>query len=98
MDKLGERLKALRKEHRYTQEFLADYLNVTRPAIGNYEKGINEPPLQTLVKLADLYQVSLDWLAGRTNVKYNFNLESKENRDAIIKIHESLKGFEIKKR
>ncbi|MBS4974309.1 helix-turn-helix domain-containing protein [Intestinibacter bartlettii] len=98
MDKLGERLKALRKEHRYTQEFLADYLNVTRPAIGNYEKGINEPPLQTLVKLADLYQVSLDWLAGRTNVKYNFNLESKENRDAIIKIHEALKGFEIKKR
>lgn len=98
MDKLGERLKALRKEYRYTQEFLADYLNVTRPAIGNYEKGINEPPLQTLVKLADLYQVSLDWLAGRTNVKYNFNLESKENRDAIIKIHEALKGFEIKKR
>lgn len=98
MDKLGERLKALRKEHRYTQEFLADYLNVTRPAIGNYEKGINEPPLQTLVKLADLYQISLDWLAGRTNVKYNFNLESKENRDAIIKIHEALKGFEIKKR
>ncbi len=98
MDKLGERLKALRKEHRYTQEFLADYLNVTRPAVGNYEKGINEPPLQTLVKLADLYQVSLDWLAGRTNVKYNFNLESKENRDAIIKIHEALKGFEIKKR
>lgn len=98
MDKLGERLKELRKEHRYTQEFLADYLNVTRPAIGNYEKGINEPPLQTLVKLADLYQVSLDWLAGRTNVKYNFNLESKENRDAIIKIHEALKGFEIKKR
>lgn len=43
MDKLGERLKTLRKEHRYTQEFLADYLNVTRPAIGNYEKGINEP-------------------------------------------------------
>lgn len=98
MDKLGERLKALRKEHRYTQEFLADYLNVTRPAIGNYEKGINEPPLQTLVKLADLYQISLDWLAGRTNVKYNFNLESKENRDAIIKIHEALKGFEIKKK
>lgn len=98
MDKLGEILKALRKEHRYTQEFLADYLNVTRPAIGNYEKGINEPPLQTLVKLADLYQISLDWLAGRTNVKYNFNLESKENRDAIIKIHEALKGFEIKKK
>lgn len=98
MDGLGKRLKKLRKEHEYTQDFLADYLNVTRPAIGYYEKGTNEPPLQTLIKLADLYQVSLDWLAGRTNVKYNFNLESKENRDAIIKIHEALKGFEIKKR
>ena len=98
MDGLGERLKKLRKEHEYTQDFLADYLNVTIPAIGYYEKGTNEPPLQTLIKLADLYQVSLDWLAGRTNVKYNFNLESKENRDAIIKIHEALKGFEIKKR
>ena len=98
MDKLGERLKALRKEHRYTQEFLADYLNVTRPAIGNYEKGINEPPLQTLVKLADLYQVSLDWLAGRTNSKYNFNLEGKENKEVVIKLYEALKDFKIEKK
>lgn len=49
MDGLGGKIKKLRKEHEYTQDFLADYLNVTRPAIGYYEKGINEPPLQTLI-------------------------------------------------
>ena len=39
----------------------------------------------------------MDWLAGRTNSKYNFNLESKENKEVVIKLYEALKDFKIEK-
>jgi transcriptional regulator with XRE-family HTH domain len=98
MDELNIKLKTLRKEHGYTQEQLSDFLNLTRSAISNYELGLNEPSLDTMVAIADLYGVSLDWLMGRTNLRYNFNLENKENLEVIIKLYESLKDFDITKR
>ena len=88
----------LRKERGYTQEQLSDFLNLTRSAISNYELGLNEPSLDTMVAIADLYGVSLDWLMGRTNLRYNFNLEDKENLEVIIKLYETLKDFYITKR
>lgn len=98
MQDLNIKLAMLRKEHGYTQEQLSDFLNLTRSAISNYELGLNEPSLDTMVAIADLYGVSLDWLMGRTNLRYNFNLENKENLEVIIKLYESLKDFDITKR
>lgn len=51
-----------------------------------------------MVAIANLYGVSLDWLMGRTNLRYNFNLENKENTEVIIKLYETLKDFDITKR
>lgn len=98
MKDLNIKLVMLRKEHGYTQEDLSKFLNLTRSAIGNYELGINEPSLDTMVAIANLYGVSLDWLMGRTNLRYNFNLENKENTEVIIKLYETLKDFDITKR
>lgn len=98
MKDLNTKLVMLRKEHGYTQEDLSKFLNLTRSAIGNYELGINEPSLDTMVAIANLYGVSLDWLMGRTNLRYNFNLENKENTEVIIKLYEILKDFDITKR
>ena len=98
MQVLNIKLAMLRKEHGYTQEQLSDFLNLTRSAISNYELGLNEPSLDTMVAIADLYGVSLDWLMGRTNLRYNFNLEDKENLEVIIKLYETLKDFYITKR
>ena len=98
MQILNIKLAMLRKEHGYTQEQLSDFLNLTRSAISNYELGLNEPSLDTMVAIADLYGVSLDWLMGRTNLRYNFNLENKENLEVIIKLYETLKDFAITKR
>lgn len=98
MKDLNTKLVMLRKEHGYTQEDLSKFLNLTRSAIGNYELGINEPSLDTIVAIANLYSVSLDWLMGRTNLRYNFNLENKENTEVIIKLYETLKDFDITKR
>ena len=55
----------LRKQHNKTQKELAEYLNTKHQTYGAYEKGINEPNIKTLIKLADYYGVSVDYLVGR---------------------------------
>ena len=98
MKDLNTKLVMLRKEHGYTQEDLSKFLNLTRSAIGNYELGINEPSLDTIVAIANLYSVSLDWLLGRTTERYNYNLETDANKTVITLIYEALKDFEITKK
>lgn len=98
MKDLNTKLVILRKEHGYTQEDLSKFLNLTRSAIGNYELGINEPSLDTIVAIANLYGVSLDWLLDRTTERYNYNLETEANKTAITSIFEALKDFEITKK
>jgi len=64
---LAERLKHLRLERDIPQLFFAMEIGISRGTYAKYETGINEPDLKTLVKIADYYHVSLDYLAGRTN-------------------------------
>ena len=65
----GEFLANLRKERGFYQKEVAAYLNVTVATISNYEKGVHAPDLDTLVKLADFYDVSTDYLLQRTQCK-----------------------------
>lgn len=58
-------LKKLRQQENLTQEQVAKIINKTAVAYGYYESGRNEPDLKTLQKLADFYEVSLDYLCGR---------------------------------
>lgn len=60
-----ERVLALRTEKHITQQALADYLNVSRWSIHNYEAGKNRPDYEGLLMLADYFEVSLDYLTGR---------------------------------
>ncbi|WP_107841690.1 helix-turn-helix domain-containing protein [Metasolibacillus meyeri] len=66
---LSIRLKSLRKEFGKTQQDVADYLGVTRPAYTAYEIDKRSPDHETLSKLATLYNVSVDYLLGRTDNK-----------------------------
>ena len=59
------RLKELRKQNKQRQEDIANMLNITQVTYGRYELGLCEPTLETLIKLADYYRVSLDYLIGR---------------------------------
>ena len=65
----GERLKSLRHEKNLTQEEIAEILNVGRPTIAGYETKNKEPNYETLKKLADFFNVSIDYLLGRTDEK-----------------------------
>ncbi len=68
--KLAEKLTFLRDNKEVFQKELASYLKVSTGTISNYEKGIHEPDLDTLCRLADFYDVSTDYLLGRTSVPF----------------------------
>ena len=60
------RLKELRKEKKQTQEEIAQVLNVQKQTYQNYELGKRSADIDTLKNLADYYNVSLDYLVGRS--------------------------------
>ena len=63
------RLKELREQRRLNQERLAMKLNVSQSTISAYEVGERVPDLETLIAIADFFGVSLDYLAGLSDVK-----------------------------
>lgn len=63
--KVSERLKEKRKLKKYTQEEISKKLGISRSAYAYYETGRNEPDLETLKKLADIFETSIDYLVGR---------------------------------
>lgn len=66
---LAKRLKELRKLKRKTQQDVADYLGITRPAYTAYEQGNRNPDYDLLDKLASYFNVSTDYLLGREDKK-----------------------------
>lgn len=66
-----KRIKNLREDRDLKQKEIASYLNITQQQYSLYEKGIREIPIDLLIKLADFYNVSIDYLVNRTNKKSN---------------------------
>ena len=62
-----QRLEDLRVDHDKTQIEIAAFLNMNRNVYWRYEKGVREIPAWTILKLADYYKVSTDYLLGRTD-------------------------------
>lgn len=83
MDTLGSRLKHLREENGFTLEYVATHLNTTKTSIARYEKNDREPKSEMISSLADFYNVSTDYLLGRTDER-NVNKE-KPKLDPSIK-------------
>ena len=70
-------LKRLRKIHQYTQENIAEKINVSRQSIANWEKGESAPVIDSLVKLSKLYNVSLDNLVNHCEEEYGITIPPK---------------------
>ncbi len=62
-------LRALREEKGLSQKELADVLGVSRPAITKYERIERQPDFKTVEQIADFFNVSVDYLLGRTNIR-----------------------------
>lgn len=71
MATFSDRLKELRKEKGLTQKDLAKVLYVNQSAISKYELGTNSPENKFLVQLADYFNVSTDYLLGKSDIRTN---------------------------
>lgn len=66
----GERIKQLRIEHQWTQEYVCEKLNISSGALSRYETGMYEPKSLELVKdFANLFGVSTDYLLGKSDMR-----------------------------
>ncbi|WP_289290585.1 helix-turn-helix domain-containing protein [Sporofaciens musculi] len=64
-----ENIRNLREDNDKTQTELAEYLNIKQTTYSKYELGKINIPIEMLIKLADFYDVSLDYLTGRDSRK-----------------------------
>lgn len=73
-----KRIKDLREDSDKTQGDVAEYLGTTAQHYGKYENGICELPFSRAIQLADYYNVSLDYIAGRSEYKFEQSLDVSE--------------------
>lgn len=70
-----QRLEDLRVDSDKTQEEIADLLNCKREVYRRYEKGIHEIPSWAVIKLAQYYNTSTDYIFGLTDIRSPYNTE-----------------------
>ena len=96
-----EILKQLREKKGWTQNEVASVLNISKSTYVKYERGEREPRYRTLVALAELFQVSVDYLLGKTEIDsiYKENINEAYNyifSDEFAKEHEEYLDIIIK--
>lgn len=106
-----QRIRDLREDNDKTQADIAKYLGTTAQYYGKYEKGEREIPFSRAIQLAEYYEVSLDYLAGRKKYKIrqslsddemellsNWNRLSERNKGKVEYLIDELIELQIKKR
>lgn len=88
------RIKTLREEFGYTQQDLANKLNSSKSVIGLYENETRKPSLEILLKLSEVFNCSIDYLLGKTNIR-NYDKDEQEFKFAYHKEMEGLTDEEI---
>lgn len=86
----GQNLAKLRKEKNLSQYKLAELMNFSRGQIANYEQGSREPDFETLERFADFFEVSIDYLLGRSN-------EPRSNIDQLQEVNSYLDAQDMSK-
>ncbi len=90
MKKLYETLNLLSKEQDKTQLQLAKYLGYTKGAVNQWFTGITEPNIETLIKIAKFYNVSLNFLLTGEEINSDYIMIKKSKYNKIISISKNL--------
>ena len=85
MATFADRLRSLRKENNITQQELANKFFITKSAVSKYENGVNTPENKLLQELAGFFDVSVDYLLGRTDNRKFSELFSKSDEQMQIR-------------
>lgn len=73
IDTLAKRLKELRIENNYSQKEIAELMGIAQVTYSHYELGRRSVSIQNLVKIAQIYNVSVDYLLGLSDVRMEQN-------------------------
>ncbi|MBS4959823.1 MAG: helix-turn-helix transcriptional regulator [Clostridiales bacterium] len=73
--KYNERIRRIREEHSFTQQKIANILNIGQRTYADYESGKTRIPIDSILKLAEFYNVSVDYITGASNIQNNYPLE-----------------------
>lgn len=79
----SERLKTLRKEAGLTQVDVAEKLGISQPAYASWERGVKKPTQENLVKIAQIFNVSIDYLVGNSEEK----LDELDNIELLFRMN-----------
>ncbi|WP_130858914.1 helix-turn-helix domain-containing protein [Gracilibacillus phocaeensis] len=96
MFKFNERLRYIREETGFEQKEVGKRLNMTKSGYNHYESGRNQPSIETIIKIADILEISTDYLLGRIDTPYlpgNYTI----NDDLSLNEAEMLVVKEMKK-
>lgn len=80
-DILAKNLTRLRLENKLTQAELAEKVNYTDKSVSKWEHGDATPPIDVLCELANIYEVSLDYLVSEDTEKFNSRVDSSKEND-----------------
>jgi transcriptional regulator with XRE-family HTH domain len=87
---IGERIIQLRKQQNLSQAELADKAKVSRTIIGNYERNANTPSIEVILKIAKVFNVSVDFLIGEGELS-SFDKELLKRIEGIEKLDSDTK-------
>ena len=87
---VGNRIKQLREEKHLSQDELAKKMSVSPSTIGMYERDEREPNDEMTLKLADFFNVSTDYLLGKSNIR---NPEDKLKDEFEFAYHKEMEGL-----
>ncbi|MED0670558.1 helix-turn-helix transcriptional regulator [Aneurinibacillus aneurinilyticus] len=79
----GERLSDLRTKNKLTQQELSNRLNIAKSTLAMYETGKREPGFETLQRIADFFETSIDYLLGRTDEPSPTHKASNDESDGL---------------
>ncbi|MFG6116923.1 helix-turn-helix domain-containing protein [Halobacillus sp. MO56] len=91
----SDRLKSLREKQKVSREQLAQTIGVSYSTIAKYESGTREPDFKTLDKMSDYFEVTTDYLLGKSDspsIKYS---SKQKSHDSINEINSLLEKYEI---
>lgn len=95
-DLLAQRLVLLRQEKKMTQEALGKVIGVSKAAISKYEKGLVKPSVTSLWDMADLFNVSVDYLIGKSDA-FTANVSDHAYIREVVELFEEMHDEEKEK-
>lgn len=98
MSTFSDVLKDLRYKKGWSQQRLADELQISKSSVNMYERGEREPSFETLEHIADIFNVDLDYLIGRSPIERKYTFERREESAMDMHVGKQIKKSRLERK